>query len=531
MLILTHAKILTLWEKTPQAEALAVRDGHIVAVGSNDQVSNLADGDGQVIDLAGQTVWPGLTDAHLHLQNYAASLQFVDCETPTREECLQRVAARARETAAGAWIIGHGWNHNDWPEGYGTAAMLDQVAPHNPVFLTAKSLHAAWANSQALALAGITAQTPDPHDGQFQRDESGAPSGILLEEAMGAVYDAIPDSSSQEIASAIRKAQSRLWSFGLTGVHDFDARNCFRALQLLDQAGELKLRVLKGIMLDDLEQAIGLGLRTGFGGEFLRVGSVKCFADGALGPQTAAMIAPYQGSADGYGQLSLDTERIYQIGQKAVESGLSLAIHAIGDRANREVIRAYRKIRVYEEEQHLAHFRHRIEHVQLLDPGDMEQLAQLDIIASVQPIHATSDMLMADRYWGERSRYAYAYGSLLANHTRLAFGSDAPVESPNPFWGLHAAVTRRRRDGSPSEDGWYSQQRLPLMDALRAYTVQAAYAAGREERQGRLAPGYCADLIVLPVDPRELPSQELFAVRPTRTMVAGEWVWERGMNE
>ncbi len=527
MLILYNAKIRTLWEELPAAEALAIRDGHILAVGGNDQITNLADSSGQCIDLKGQTVWPGLIDAHLHLENYAASLQYVDCETKTRAECLRRVAERVAASPAGAWILGHGWNQNLWPDGFGTAAMLDEIAPHNPVYLTAKSLHICWVNSAVLDQAGITAQTPDPDKGQIGRDEQGRPDGILFEAAMAPVEHILPARTVAGIYAGIRDAQPLLWQMGLTGVHDFDRRTCFAALQQLDQAGELKLRVLKSLPLDDLEEVITVGLHSGYGSDFLRIGSLKGFSDGALGPQTAAMLAPYEDSYSN-GILTLDSRQVFEAGKQAVQSGLSLAIHAIGDRANHEVLEGYRRLRRYERQQGLAPARHRIEHVQLLDPEDLGKLAALDIIASVQPIHATSDMLIAGRFWGGRSRYAYAYADLLSSGARLVFGSDAPVESPNPFWGLHAAVTRRRQDGSPSADGWYPQQRLSLASALAAFTTQAAYAAGWENCQGRLAPGYFADLIVLPDDPFGSDPQDLYRLQPSRTMVAGQWVWEGG---
>ena len=530
MQILYNAKIRSLRKELPAAEALAIRDGRILALGSNDQITNLASSARECEDMRGKTLWPGLTDAHIHLQNYAASLQLVDCETGTREECLHRVAARAGTTQPGDWILGHGWNQNLWPEGFGNAAQLDRLAPDNPVFLTAKSLHACWVNSRALQLAGINRESIDPPQGLIHRDVDGNPSGILFEAAIALVQNLIPEQTVAEVAEGIRAAQERLWSFGLTGVHDFDRSLCFAALQQLHRERQLNLRVLKSIPMDGLDEACYLGLATGFGDDFLRIGPVKCFADGALGPQTAAMLQPYQDNPDGLGLLFLDADRVFEIGRKAVNSGLSLAIHAIGDRANQEVLQGYRRLRAYEKRQNLPHLRHRIEHVQILAPDDLNALAGSGIIASVQPIHATSDMLMADRFWGQRARNAYAYHSLHASGARLAFGSDAPVESPNPFWGIHAAVTRRRRDGSPSEDGWYPQERLGLAEALQAFTTGPAYAAGQEQFQGQLEAGYAADLIALEDDPFDLPPQDLYTVHPIKTMVAGEWVWEGGNN-
>ncbi len=418
---------------------------------------------------------------------------------------------------------GDGGEGGAWP----SASDLDKLAPNNPVYLTAKSLHAAWTNSAALKLAGITAHTPDPANGQLQRDEHGALTGILLESAMALVSTAIPEPSLEFIAEAIEAAQSLLWRMGLTGVHDFDRRACFMALQQLHAQRKLKLRVTKSIPLEDLEHAVGLGLRTGFGNDWLRIGSVKAFMDGALGPRTAAMLQPYLNERENRGMLNMDAEELFEAGRRAVEVGLSMAVHAIGDRANHEVLDAYEQLRRFERDRGLPPLRHRIEHVQVLHPDDAGRLAELGIIASMQPIHATSDMQMADRYWGERAALSYAWRTQLQQGAHLAFGSDAPVESPNPFFGLYAAVTRQRADGSPGQEGWYPQQRLSFQEALEAYTVGPAYVAGLEARLGKLSPGYLADLILLPVDPFVIPPSDLLALEPSATMIGGEWVWQR----
>lgn len=526
MLIIHNARIQTLEPRQPAATAIAIEGDTILAVGSDADILAMANRGAERRDMQGKTIWPGLTDAHIHLQNYALSLQMVDCETESRAECLQRVAQKAANMLPGQWIRGHGWNQNNWPEGFGSAALLDQITGDSPTYLTAKSLHAAWANSAVLRLAGITAASPDPAGGMLLRDSSGKPTGILLESAMNLVEDHIPQPASQEVVHMILSAQKELWRLGITGVHDYDPVTCFTALQQIEAEDQLRLRVVKGIPYEVLPHALAVGLRSGFGSDFLRIGSVKLFADGALGPQTAAMLQPYEGSPQNSGFLLLDAEQIAETGQKAAQGGLSLAIHAIGDRANHEVLNAYAQLRRFENDRRLPHLRHRIEHVQILHPDDIRRLAQLDVIASVQPIHATSDMLIADRFWGKRSSGAYAFRSLLDAHTRVAFGSDAPVELPNPFLGLHAAVTRRRPNGQPGSEGWFPEQRLTLAEALAGFTSGPAFAAGWENRLGQLAPGFYADLIVFDTDPFTAPANELFAVRPTATMVAGRWVWE-----
>jgi predicted amidohydrolase YtcJ len=245
-----------------------------------------------------------------------------------------------------------------------------------------------------------------------------------------------------------------------------------------------------------------------------------------LGPHTAAMFQPYIGEGENRGILNMDGEELFEHGRKAAQVGLGMTVHAIGDRANHEVLNAYQHLREYETENHLPHLRHRVEHVQVVHPDDAPRLAQLNIVASMQPLHATSDMLMADAFWGERSRLAYAMKTQLDFGARLALGSDAPVESPNPFLGLHAAVTRQRADGSPSADGWYPEQKLTVSQAWEGYTLGPAYAAYMESRLGRLAPNHLADLIVLEKDPFTSTAAELRTMQSSATMVNGEWVWQ-----
>ena len=536
--ILFNGRVHTLDSQRPRASALAIDQGKILAVGDDEEIRSQYDGAAETLDLGGRPVIPGLTDAHIHLQQYAMGLQKVDCETGSKAECLRRVSQRARQTSPGEWVLGHGWNQNNWAEGFGSAQELDAAAPENPVYLTAKSLHAGWANQAALRLAGIQANSDDPPGGKIGRDASGNPDGILFEKAMELINSVLPAPSTATLASAIQDAQLDLAKMGLTGLHDFDRRDCFMALQSLHQNGDLKLRVNKGIPLDDLHHATAIGLRTGFGDDVLRIGQVKLFADGALGPHTAAMVQPFEDDPDNLGLLMLDAEQLLEYGREAVAGGLSLAVHAIGDRANHEVLDAFAQIR--QEERKLRQgkaglresppsgeldLRHRIEHVQLIHPDDVNRLAELGIVASMQPIHATSDMEMANRFWGERSALAYAWRTQLDHGAVLAFGSDAPVESPNPFWGLHAAITRRRADGSPGPDGWYASQRLSLESALQAYTYGAAYAAGMEDRLGKLAAGFLADLVVLDRDPFEVDANALRETQTVATMVGGAWLW------
>ena len=527
MLVIHNANIHTLDPLNPSPTALAIEHGRVIAVGTDDEILS-SFSTSNVINVCERTIIPGLTDAHIHLAEFALSLQKVDCETPTRQECLQRIAARVITAQPGDWVLGHSWNQNNWSEGYGSASLLDAVAPNNPVYLTHKSLHSGWANSIALHMAGITRNTPDSAGGRVGHLSNGEPDGILFESAMNILENAIPEPSFVQLVNAIQTAIPMLMKMGLTGVHDFDSNLCFTALQALHHKQELKLRVIKSIHLEDLPHAVEIGLRSGFGDDMLRIGSVKMFADGALGPHTAAMLQPYDDDPQNLGILMMDSEALYDHGRLAVGNGISMAVHAIGDRANREVLNAYAQLREFERfnlstSQNLL--RHRIEHVQIIHPDDIPHFSRLNIIASMQPIHATSDMLMADRFWGKRAAFAYTWRSQLSHHVPLIFGSDAPVESPNPFWGIYAAVTRRRADGRPSVQGWYPEQCLSIDEALHAYTTSAAYAAGMEDRLGKLTPGYLADLLVVSDDPYSCNPNELYSIHPLATMVGGEWVY------
>ena len=515
--------------RAPRAEAAAVRDGRFLFVGDTAGARAALAGSGrpEEIDLGGRCVLPGLTDSHLHFKWYAESLDGVDAETPTLEEAVARVRKRARDAVPGAWITGSGWNHNVWGTGaFPDRAALDEASPRNPVVLEAKSGHALWVNSAALQEAGIGLETSDPEGGRIVHGRDGTPTGILLENAMRLVQGVIPPRSPRELGRLMLRAQQEAHRRGLTGIHDFDSTLAFQAFQELHSRRELTIRVVKGIPHQELSHALSLGLQSGFGDGMLRLGAVKMFADGALGPQTAWMLAPYEGTW-ATGIPTLGEEQILEDVSRANAGGLACAIHAIGDAACHVVLNAYERAA----ERLRAHggpgapgARNRIEHVQLLHPDDLPRLSRLGVIASMQPLHATSDLLIAERAWGARCATAYAWKSLLDAGTRLAFGSDCPVEVSDPLAGIHAAVTRRRADGSPGEEGWYAGQRLSVEQAVHGYTVGAAYAAGRETELGSLAPGKLADLTILERDIFSIPPHEIRAVAVSATMVGGRFV-------
>lgn len=524
MLILHNANIFTEDSFENPFKALAVDRGMIKAIGRDDEILSIAERNTKVLDLQGKYVLPGLCDAHIHLAQLSTSLSKVNCETKTVRECFNRLKDKADRTPSGEWILGHGWNQNDWDEGFSGMEILHSVSDQHPVFITAKSLHAAWGNKLAFKLANIDKNTHDPKDGAIGRNLDGEPNGLLFEHATLMLDNVIPDTTEGKLIDLLKTTQRELWKKGITSVHDFDRRTCFSALQNMDHSGTLRLRVSKSIPIENLEQAIDLGLRSGFGSDFLRIGPVKLFADGALGPQTAAMIKGYEDNSQKIGMLLLNRDELFEIGKKATRAGFPLAIHAIGDRTNHEVLDAYENIRQFEAQHHLLPQKHRIEHVQLLDPEDIKRLSQLNVIASMQPIHLITDRNTADRLWGSRSHYAYAFKSLIDHGTQLIFGSDAPVESFNPWQGMSAALTRSD-DQSDRPDPWYPDQKISILDILKSYTINSAKSINWHEI-GSLGMNKAADLIILNENPIRMETSRIKNIQPEATMVAGEWVWQ-----
>jgi predicted amidohydrolase YtcJ len=520
--LLINGKIHAFDQAYSQYEALAIEGQRILASGSNSEILNLRQPGIKVIDLDGASVLPGFTDSHIHLQLYALTLDQVDCETESREACLARVQQNSITSAPGTWIRGHGWNQNDWDR-FGTREDLDSAAPNNPVYLTAKSLHAGWANSRALEAAGLSSEAQDPPRGKLGRNPDGSLSGILFEDAMRLVSEQIPAATTEEVTRAILVAQRNLLEMGITSVHDFDGPTCFAALNRLRQAGQLILRVVKNFRRESLDAMINLGLATGMGDYQLAIGSLKLFSDGALGPETAAMLDPYEGTVDERGMLTEDEAEILATGRVAADCGIGLAVHAIGDRANREVLNALEKLIGERKAAGLPVLQHRMEHLQLMHPDDLGRPGALGIAASMQPIHAISDMEMANQKWGARVRTSYAWRSQLSAGAELIFGSDAPVESPNPFLGIHAAITRRKPDGSPGPTGWVPEERLTVQEALHAYLLAPHQVSGWSSALGRLLPGYLADLIILDVQPYDAVDEWL-EMKPVGVMSNGNWV-------
>jgi len=524
-LVLYNGEVYTMDAARPRVTAIAVRGEQILGVGDDASMKDRLASGGAAVDLKGRCVIPGLIDAHLHFEGYSLRVRRVNAEASTVEGVLQRVAERVSTQASGTWILGLGWNQHVWGGEFPTREMLDRVAPEHPVFLRAKSGHAGWANSRAMREAGVDRSTEDMAGGALVRDERGEPTGIFLEAGQELISRVIPEPSVEEVGEAMRQGQKRAFALGLTGVHDLDGTRALKAWQMLREEGAMKMRVCKSVPSGFLDEALALGLRSGFGDERLRIGGVKLFADGALGPRTAWMIEPYEGEPDHRGMPLASKEELKEKIERASAGGLAALVHAIGDQANREVLAAFEEVRMEEKKRGPVRLRHRIEHVQVLHPDDWGRPAGANIIASMQPIHATSDLEMVDQCWGGRGVGAYAFRILLEQGTVLAFGSDAPVETIAPLAGIHAAVTRRRADGTPGEKGWYPEQRLHVRQAMCAYTVGAAFASGEEEDKGSLAPGKLADLAVLDQDIFAIPSMEILHAPVAGTMIGGEWVF------
>lgn len=538
-LVLRNGLIHTLDPAHPRATALAAFGEHVLAL---DDVEGLVGPETLVLDLGGRTAIPGLIDAHVHLLWFGTSLGQVDL---TGARSVEEAAERtARHRPDGEWVQGAGWDPNAWPR-WPTRLDLDRVVPDRPVALWSHDHHTLWTNSAGLRRAGITRDTPMPATGHLVRDDSGEPTGVLQEDAATAVVDAIGQPSAEACDAATRRAVRRANELGLTGVHTMEGADARGTLQRLREEGELTLRIYAHLAREELDAALWLGLRTGLGDDWLRLGGLKLFADGALGSQTGLMVEPYVGGGN-RGVEVLSAEQLTDYAERACANGIALTVHAIGDLANRRVLDAIAVARRVElaaravvgaargnaggERGALAagrfrqpgSLRHRIEHAQHLHPGDIPRFAGL--VASVQPTHATSDMHTADRFLGKRAASSFAWRSLLDARANLAFGTDAPVESIDPIATLHAAVTRRRADGSPGPDGWHPEQRLTIAEALHAHTLGGAYAAGEEHRKGSLVRGKLADLTVLSGDPFAVPPDELKSLKVEATIVGGRLV-------
>lgn len=531
-LILYNGPIYTMDPGQPRVQAIAIRDGRVVAAGSEGKVRAAVSGPAEGINLQGRAAIPALTDAHVHLVWHALGRRSVRLDDMDDfDAVLQKIAEHAEKLPPGVWLQGGGWDHTRWGGRWPTAADLDRVVGDRPALLSRKDGHSAWVNTRALQIAGIDDQTPDPPGGAIRR-EKGQATGVFLEHAIDLVRRHIPEATEEERLDAIREAFVEAHSYGMVGMHvptgmrPSDGALSLTAVQKLRERGQLALRCLMYVGIDGLDAALALGVRSGLGDRWIRIGGLKLFADGTLGSETAEMLSHYEGRRH-LGMPVIDVEEMTDLIGRSIGGGLSVMVHAIGDAANRKVLNAIEYgLGQLPPGTVPAPIPNRIEHCQILHANDIPRFAQLGVVASMQPIHCTQDYEVADRLWGERNVGAYAWRSLLNSGAVLAFGSDAPVESLNPWLSVHAAVTRQRPNGQP-EGGWYPEQRLSVEEAIWGFTGGVAYAGGASDEQGKLAPGYLADIAVLSDDPFKVDPSALHRIGAEITLLEGKVVWEK----
>jgi predicted amidohydrolase YtcJ len=505
-LILRNARIWT--GDGSYADTALIQEGRFAFVGRANELN--APGDTSVLDMRGQFVMPGFTDAHAHLLGTGMAMRSVDLKGVTSaEEAARRVAERAASQTAGTWITGAGWDQNVWPHpAFPTTALLDSAAPEHPVLLDHTSGHCVWVNTRALHLGGIKRDTAAPDGGAIDLGPDGEPTGILRDHAARLVTSVMPRPSQNDRIDALHESIAHANRLGVTSVHAMNVgRGEFQALHALNDSGHLELRVHMFLAHERLDEWIERNAVTGDGDNMLRVGGVKFFADGALGSLTAWMFEPYA-TADTCGFPLQPIEDLERDVRRSLGHGLAPAIHAIGDRANHEVLN------ILERAANLGPGLPRcIEHAQVLRESDVPRFRGLGVTASMQPIHATADWRKVDREWGDRGRLAYAFSALGAAGANIAFGSDSPVETMDPFAGVQAAVTRQTSDHLPP-GGWQPQERITVAHALRHYTVGSV-----------LAPGFPADFVALASDPFTLDSIDLGSLEVTMTGVGGKVVF------
>lgn len=521
--VFRHPRILTGDARRPVVQAVAVEDERIVATGTESQVRERVGPSADLVDLGGASVLPGLYDAHIHTASLAESLSAVDLRgAGSLAETLERIAAFEPTMPDGVWMTGGRWDANRWDSrAFPTREALDTVLPERPALLSSVDGHTCWANSAALRVAGIDRSTPDPPGGAFDRHPDGEPNGIVRESANALIHPHVQQAADLDLADLLEQTQEVLLSVGLTSVHDIDGEPVREAYRRLREVGRLALRVHKAIPVTALDLAIEEGRRTGAGDDWIRTGPVKLFSDGALGSHTCHLTRPFRGGTS-HGLPVTDYDEMLGLVRRAHEAGIAVATHAIGDRAAELVLDAYAQVDPSGD----GPLRHRIEHAQHLRPEDVRRMAEQRVVASMQPTHCTSDIDLVETLLDDGPMASYAWRDLLDAGAPLAFGSDAPVESPNPFLGLYAAITRSRPDGSP-EGGWQPDQRVTIGEAIRAHTYGSAWAAGEEADKGLITEGRLADFVAVDVDPRSAAPHEIRDAQVLSTVVGGVVRWQR----
>jgi len=524
-----HGRIYTNDPAQPWAEAMAVSDGKITCIGKVDHVL-LDCGGGQermeTVQLKGQFVMPGFNDAHVHLGIAAADGLAVPLTgVPSAEEMQKLVAVAVARHNEGEWISGSGWDQNLWPDKkFPNRQQLDAVAPKNPVILTQVSGHVAVANSFALKNAEIDKNTPNPPGGEIEHDGLGQPTGMLKEDAaISLVKVRIPDPTAEQRRKGIEVVLDNLARNGVTSVQDFSAWADYQVYQQLKEEGKLTVRITEWLPFElPLNELQNMRAQGGAKDPWLKTGALKAFLDGALDSRTAAMLEPYSDDPSTSGMLTSDPDKLTAMAIQRDKAGFQLNFHAIGDRANRIAVDVFEAVAKANGRRDR---RGRIEHAQIVAPMDFARFAELHVIASMQPSRQTTDMSWAeDRIGRERIVGAYAWASMLKNGVPLAFGTDYNMGPISPFYGLYACVTRERPDGGP-KNGWEPQEKISLVDCIRAYTSGSAYAQFEEGKKGELKQGEYADFVILSHDLTKVPSAQFTKTRVLRTVVGGRTVY------
>jgi predicted amidohydrolase YtcJ len=508
--------------------ALVVREGRVLATGDAQLLSKYPNA--TVQDGGGNTLMPGLIDAHGHISSLGYSLLSIDVRgLASAEQVAETVAAYANKNPNLNWIQGRGWNQVLWQgKQFPDMAVLDAQISDRPVWLERIDGHAGWANKKAMELAGITRDSVSPAGGEIILDEEGEPSGILIDNAMGLMINVIPEPNDAEIILALDAVSKHLLSLGITSAHDAGVlSNEHKVYRQLADRGEMQVRIygMYSSSEDDLEQVLAAG-HSSDPEDMYSVRSIKIYTDGALGSRGAAMLEPYSDRPDHRGLLLTSREELRRLFALAINAEYQIAIHAIGDSGNRigldEIEQAYASVGG-------RHLRHRMEHAQVVALEDIPRFKSLDVIPSMQPTHATSDMNMAeDRIGAERLKGAYAWQSFLNQGSRVVSGSDFPIELANAFHGIHAAVTRQDKNNQP-ENGWIAEEAMSLEDTMRSFSIDAAWAAHQENSLGSLTPGKWADFILIDQDIYKIPVQDIWKTKVLETWLAGELVYSKGM--
>jgi predicted amidohydrolase YtcJ len=527
-LILLNGVVYTVNEKQPLVEAIAIRDNKIIAVGSNEEI-NSSFASAKTIDLKGKAVYPGFTDAHAHLEGLGALLANVNLsDTKSVEEIRMLVAERAATVPVGSWVRGRSWDQNKWPDkSFPTHQMLDEVGNENPVYLKRVDGHAVWVNQKALDIAKITKSTPDPDGGKILRDAQGNPTGVLIDNAVRLIDSVMPTPTEVERTEAIQKAVQECLKVGLTEVHDMGADlEMIGIYKKLIQAKKFPFRVYAAI--DGIGATWDYYLKQGpevsNNDNRLTVRALKLYADGALGSRGAALIEPYSDDSTNRGLTLTPTDTMKKATLDALNKGFQVCIHAIGDRANHIVLNVCEEM-LDRDERKAKSARLRVEHAQIVDVNDIPRFKKLGVLPSMQPTHCTSDMYWAEeRVGAKRIKGAYAWRSFLNTGSIIPGGSDFPVESPSPLLGFYAAITRQDKDGLPA-GGWDAEQRMQRHEALKAFTLWAAYAAFEENTRGTIEVGKLADVVVLSNDIMKCEPKQILDTKVEYTIVGGEIVY------